>query len=60
MEHKAPFKNKAGSNAVATHSDTKRDIPRGLSFAITFVCSTYSIEKRAEQPLAKILIRILD
>ena len=36
MEHKAFFKNKAGSHAVTTHSDTKRNIPRGLSFAITF------------------------
>ena len=36
MEHKASFKNKAASNAVATHSDTKRNIPGGLSFAITF------------------------
>ena len=31
MEHTAYFKNKA----VTTHSDTKRNIPRGLSFAIT-------------------------
>ena len=37
MEHKAYFKNKAGSNAVTTHSDTKRNIPRG-SFAITLFC----------------------
>ena len=36
MEHKAYFKNKAGSNAVTTHSDMKRNIPRGLSFAILF------------------------
>jgi len=35
MEHKAYFKNKTGSNAVTTHSDTKRNIPGGLSFAIT-------------------------
>jgi hypothetical protein len=28
--------NKAGSNAVTTHSDTKRNIPRGLSFEILF------------------------
>ena len=32
MEHKAFFKNKAGSNAVTTHSDMKRNIPRGLFF----------------------------
>ena len=36
MEHKAFLKIKAGTNAVTTHSDTKRDIPRRLSFAITF------------------------
>ena len=35
MEHKAYFKNKTGSNAVTTHSDKKRNIPGGLSFAIT-------------------------
>ena len=34
MENKAYVKNEAGSNAVTTHSDTKRNIPRGLSFAI--------------------------
>jgi hypothetical protein len=49
MEHKASFKNKAESNAVATCSDTKRSIAGGLSFAITLVFSTYSINKRAEQ-----------
>jgi len=43
------FKNKAGSNAVTTHSDMKRNIPRGLSFTITFLHSTHSIKKRAEQ-----------
>ena len=36
MEYKAYFKNKRGSNAVTTHSDTKRNIPWGLSFAIIF------------------------
>ena len=35
MEHRAYFKKKAGSNAVTTNSDTKRNIPGGLSFAIT-------------------------
>jgi len=35
MEDKAYFKNKAGSNAVTTHSDTKRNIPKGLYSAIT-------------------------
>jgi len=43
MEHKDSFKNKASSNAVATHSDVKRNIPRGISFAITLSYSTYSI-----------------
>jgi hypothetical protein len=38
MEHKAFFKNKAGSNAVTTHSDTKRNIPKGLSFPLLFWC----------------------
>jgi len=42
MEHKAYFKNKA------THSDMKRNIPRGLSFAITLLHCTHSIKKRAE------------
>ena len=37
MEHKAFFfLKKAGSNVVTTHSDTKRNIPRGLFFAIIF------------------------
>jgi hypothetical protein len=40
MEHKAVFKNKAGSNAITTCSDTKRNIPRGLSFTITLLYST--------------------
>jgi hypothetical protein len=43
------FLNKARSNAVTTYSDTKRNIPRGLSFAITLLHSTHSINKRAEQ-----------
>ena len=43
------FKNKAGSNAVTTHSDTKRNIPRGLSLAITLLHNTDSINKRVEQ-----------
>ena len=49
MEHQASFKNKAGSNAVATHSDVKRNIPRGLSFAITLLHSTYSTNQQTEQ-----------
>jgi hypothetical protein len=36
MEHRVSDKNKARSNAVATHSDTKSNIPERLSFAITF------------------------
>jgi len=39
MEHK--IKNKTGSNAVTTHSDTKRNILRGLSFAITLFCIAF-------------------
>ena len=35
MEHKDSFKNKAGSNAVTTHGDTRRNIPGGISFVIT-------------------------
>jgi hypothetical protein len=45
MEHNASFKNKAGSNRDVTHSDKKRNIPRELSFAITLLYSTYSINK---------------
>ena len=49
MEQKTLFKNKTGSNAIATHSDTKRNIPGAPSFASTVLYSTYSINKRAEQ-----------
>jgi hypothetical protein len=49
MEDKDSFKNKARSNAVATHSDVKRNIPRGITFAITVSYSTYSINTRAER-----------
>ena len=49
MEHNASFKNKAGSNAVTTHSDTKRNIPSELSFVITLLCSTYSTNQQTEQ-----------
>jgi len=38
-----------GSNAITTNSDTKRNIPRGLSFAISLLHSTHCISKRAEQ-----------
>jgi len=44
MEHKAYFEIKTGSDAVTTHSDTKRNIPRGLSIAITLLHCTYSIK----------------
>jgi hypothetical protein len=30
--HNAPPENKAGSDAVTTHSDTQRDVPGGLSY----------------------------
>jgi len=43
MEHNTSFKNKTGSNAVTTHSHTNRNIPWGLSFAITLLYSTYCI-----------------
>ena len=49
MEHKATFKNKAGSNAIATHSDKKRNVPGGLSFAIPLLYSNYCTNKRAQQ-----------
>jgi hypothetical protein len=49
MEHKAFLKNKAGSIAVTSHLDTKKNIPRGLSFAITLLHSTHSMNKQAEQ-----------
>jgi len=49
MEHKASFKNKAGSNAIVTHSDTKRGVPGGLSFATPLFYSTYCINERAKQ-----------
>ena len=49
MEHKTYFKNKTGSNAVTNHSDTKRNIPGGLSFTITLLHCTYSINKQVEQ-----------
>jgi hypothetical protein len=37
MEYKVTFKNKAGSNAVTAYSNMKRNISRGLSFAITLL-----------------------
>jgi hypothetical protein len=49
MEHKVTFKNKAGSNAITTYSNTKRNILRGLSFAIALLHSAYPIDKRAQQ-----------
>ena len=49
MEYKAYFKNKARSNVVTTHSDTKRNIPKVFSFAITRLHCTHSINKRAEE-----------
>ena len=35
MEKWNTMENKTGSNAATTHSDTKRNFPGGLSFAIT-------------------------
>jgi hypothetical protein len=37
MEHKASFKNKEGSNTVATHPGTKRNIPWD-SLLLLFFC----------------------
>ena len=48
MEYKALFKKKTRNNAIATHSDTKSNIPGGLCFAISLLYSTYPINKRAE------------
>jgi len=48
MEHKAYFKNIAGSNAVTTHSDTKRNIPKGLSpllFCIALIQLTNELNR---------------
>jgi hypothetical protein len=49
MEHNASPENKAGTDAVTTHSDTMRNIPGGLSLTITFLYSTYPTNTRAEQ-----------
>jgi len=49
MEHKVYFKNKARSNAVTAHADTKRNIPNAFYFTITRLYRTHSINKRAEQ-----------
>jgi len=42
MEQNASVKNKAGSNAVATHSYMKRNIAGRLSFTINLLYSTHS------------------
>ena len=49
MEHKAYFKNKTRNNVVTTYADTKRNIPKGFSFAVTRLHRTHSINKGAEQ-----------
>jgi len=41
MEHKAYFKNKAGSNAFTTHSDKKRDIPKRLFHHYSFALQSF-------------------
>ena len=46
MENKVFFKNKARSNAVTTHSDTKRNIPRGLFFAVIFCIAHISLTNK--------------
>ena len=43
MEQNASVKNKAGSNAAATHSYIKRNIPGGLSFTINLCIALISI-----------------
>jgi len=48
MEQNASVKNKAGSNAIVTHSYMKRNIPGGLSFAINLWYSTHSINPQAD------------
>ena len=48
MEQNASVKNKAGSNAVATHSYTKRNIAGGLSITINLLYSTHSSNPRAD------------
>ena len=47
MEQNASVKNKAGSNAVATHSYMKRNIAGRLSFTINLLYSTHSSNPRA-------------
>jgi len=43
----ASVKNKAGRNAVAAHSDTKRNIPGGLTlfFCITLTPLTHKLNR---------------
>jgi hypothetical protein len=51
MEHKAFLKNKAGSNAVTTHSSTKRSIPKDsfppLLFCIALIPLTNKVDRAA-------------
>ena len=44
-ENEASAKNKAGSNTVTTNSDTKSNIPGGLSFTITFCIARIALTK---------------
>ena len=48
MEQNASVKNKAGSNAAATHSYIKRNIPGGLSFTINLCIALISINPWAD------------
>jgi hypothetical protein len=48
MEYNASAKNRAGINAVRTHPDTNRNIPRGFTLTFTFLHSTYPINTQAE------------
>jgi hypothetical protein len=49
MEHNAPRTNKAGSDAVTTHSDTRRNIPVGslppLLFCAALIPSTHELNR---------------
>ena len=45
MEHKASLENKAGRNAVAIHSDMKRNIPGGTPFRHYFCIARITLRK---------------
>jgi hypothetical protein len=49
MEHNAPSENKAGNDAVTTPSDTKRNVPGGLSLVVALLHTTYPANTGAQQ-----------